>query len=223
MKAGVPAGIKSLVFTGFLAILLHWLPLAYATSISESEVEQIVTSKQIDLAPLRSFGPEVMPVLIKIYERSNESTRANIAWVFYHLQIKSAEAKRVLMQDVHTRHPALRLQVQWALGRVSDDAVVVQTLIDNMRNDPNPLFRDKAACALASDQIYLNEKQKVLLYEGLIGSLDSPNSQVRDIAIKALKIQTGQTRGFRPNAPEQQRAFAISEWNRWLEEYKANL
>jgi hypothetical protein len=186
-------------------------------------VEQIVSSKQIDLALLRSYGADVMPVLAKIYERSDEATRVNIAKSFYYLGLKSPEAKRVLMQDVHTQHPSLRLQVQWALGRVSDDAEVVQVLVDNMRNDSNPLFRDKAACALASDQIHLSEKQKVLLYEGLIGSLGSPNSQVRDIAIKALKIQTGQTRGYLPNAPVEQRASAISEWNRWLEEYKANL
>ena len=45
--------------------------------------------------------------------------------------------------------------MQWALGRVSDDPAVVDVLLENMRNDPNPLFRDKAACALAYDQIHL--------------------------------------------------------------------
>ena len=34
---------------------------------------------------------------------------------------KSADAKRALMGDVHTGTRRLRLQVQWALGRVSDD------------------------------------------------------------------------------------------------------
>ena len=48
----------------------------------------------------------------------------------------------------------------------------MDVLLDNMRNDANPLFRDKAACALAYDQIHLTEKQKVRLYEGLINSLN---------------------------------------------------
>ena len=45
--------------------------------------------------------------------------------------------------------------MQWALGRVSDDPDVVDVLLENMQNDPCPLFRDKAACALAYDQIHL--------------------------------------------------------------------
>ena len=40
-------------------------------------------------------------------------------------------------------------------------------------NDSNALFRDKAACALAYDQIHLTDEQKVQLYEGLISGLSS--------------------------------------------------
>jgi HEAT repeat protein len=134
---------------------------------------------------------------------------------------KSAEAKQALMADVHTQNSDLRLQVQWALGRVSGDLDVVEVLLDNMRNDANPLFRDKAACALAYDQIHLSERQKVRLYEGLIGALSDPKLDVRSIAVLALSIQTGQTKGFEANASAHSRETAVREWKKWLDEYRS--
>jgi hypothetical protein len=50
---------------------------------------------------------------------------AAVAGVFYQLGWKSPEAKRALMADVQTQDQRLRLQVQWALGHVSDDPDVV--------------------------------------------------------------------------------------------------
>src|SRR5207247_437736 len=116
-----------------------------------------------------------------------------------------------------------RLQVQWALGRVSDDTQIVDILYDIMRNDPNALFRDKAACALAYDQIHLTEKQKVMLYRKLIDALSDSKPQVRTIAIQALNIHTGQSKGFNPGGTDEERQNAIARWNLWLAEYERNL
>ena len=127
------------------------------------------------------------------------------------------------MKDVQTQNSKLRLQVQWALGRVSNDDDVVDVLLNNMQNDSNPLFRDKAACALANDQIHLTRKQKARLFEGLIHALGDPKLQVRSIASLALQIQTGQTKNFNPNGPSVEREARIQEWMRWLEEYKSQL
>ena len=118
------------------------------------------------------MGPAALPELASLYRESPTAERTVIAQVFYNLGWKSEDAKRALMADVHTPDPALRLQVQWALGRVSDDPAVIDVLLDNMRNDPVPLFRDKAACALAFDQVHLSPAQKLRLFEGLIGALD---------------------------------------------------
>ena len=84
-------------------------------------------------------------------------------------------------------------------------------------------FRRKAACALAYDQIHLSEHQRLRVYEGLVESLRSENPQVRDISMKALKIHTGQTKGFRPRGSAVERADAIREWESWLHEYRSNL
>ncbi len=92
-----------------------------------------------------------------------------------------------------------------------------------MQHDGNPLFRDKAACALASDQIHLTERQKVALFAGLIQALGDSKPDVRRIAMLALQIQTGQTKGFNPDAPPAERDAKIREWKVWLEEYKSNL
>jgi HEAT repeat protein len=172
---------------------------------------------------LKPLGPAVLPRLVRLYGTSSETQRARIALVFYSLGWKSDEARRVLMKDVHTPNEDLRLQVQWALGRVSDDPEVVDVLLANLQNDANPLFRDKAACALAYDQIHLTPEQKVRLLAGLIVALDDPKIDVRNAAILALRIHTGQTRGFNPSGPPEARRLAVEEWLRWLAEYKAQL
>jgi HEAT repeat protein len=117
----------------------------------------------------------------------------------------------------------VRLQVQWALGRVSDDSAVIDVLLDNMRNDPVPLFRDKAACVLVYDQVHLVFARKLRLFEGLIGALDDPKPQVRRVAIQALSILTHQTKGYAPDGDAAARSAAVAAWRRWLGEYRANL
>jgi HEAT repeat protein len=176
-----------------------------------------------DWRSIQTFGPGVMPELARLYSSSSESERATIASVFYALGWKSADAKRAMMADAHTKNQPLRLQVQWALGRVSADPDVVDVLLDNMQNDLEPLFRDKAACALANDQIHLSPAQKIRLYEGLIGALDDPKPQVRQIAILALQILTGQNKGFNPAGVVGSQQAAIDAWVTWLGEYKRSV
>jgi hypothetical protein len=203
-----------------LAFVSLTMPLQ-AAPIELETVQALVSQRKVD--ELKKFGPGVLPVMVRLYEAANEAERTNIAETFYRLGWKSEEAKRVLMKDVHTQNQYLRLQVQWALGRVSHDVDVVKVLLNNMQNDSNPQFRDKAACALAYDQIHLTEKQKVRLYQGLIQSLRDSKPDVRRIALLALSIQTGQTKNFNPDAPVDQREASIREWGKWLEEYKSNL
>ena len=192
-----------------------------ALGIDTKVVQAIIAGGKF--AELKALGREVLLVMARLYESSDTAQRARVAEAFYSLGWKSAEAKRVLMKDVHTPDPQLRLQVQWALGRVSSDGDVVEVLLNNMQRDGNPLFRDKAACALASDQIHLTERQKVALFAGLIQALGDPKPDVRRIAMLALQIQTGQTKGFNPDGPIAERDAKIREWKVWLEEYKSNL
>src|SRR5262249_36105632 len=159
--------------------------------------------------------------LVRLYEDSrDDGFKTRLAQTLYQLGWESEEAKRALMKDVHTTNQGLRLEVQWALGRVSGDPDVVDTLIANMRNDSNPLFRDKAACALANDQIHLSEQQKVRLFGALIEALRDDKFDVRNIAMLALQIQTGQTKGFDPGASRAEREQKIRLWQSWLEQYK---
>ncbi|HEV8702960.1 MAG TPA: hypothetical protein VGV60_16945 [Candidatus Polarisedimenticolia bacterium] len=200
-----------------LAVVLASLA---AAPIDEARVKGLVFP-DARLDEIRALGPPVLPALASLYERSGEPERAAIATVFYALGWKSVEAKRVLMRDLHTQNDSLRLQAQWAIGRVSGDPDVVDALLDTMRRDDNPLFRDKAACALAHDQIHLSEAQKLRLFERLIDALGDPEAQVRDIALRALVIHTGQSKGFNPSGSDAERDAAISEWRRWLERYRS--
>jgi len=81
---------------------------------------------KVNAPALKAKGPSILPVMARLYERSDEARRTMIAYAFYTLGWKSPDAKRVLMRDVHTTNQDLRLQVQWALGRVSNDPDVVE-------------------------------------------------------------------------------------------------
>ena len=204
--------------------LLSWslgLKLDASPAIDSNSVQTMIAAWKIP--ELKALGREVLPVMARLYDASDVTQRTRIAQAFYALGWKSAEAKRVLIKDVHTPNQQLRLQVQWALGRVSNDDDVVTVLLNNMQHDANPLFRDKAACALASDQIHLTEQQKVRLFDGLIQVLGDSKPDVRRIAMLALQIQTGQTKGFNPDAPIADRDAKIREWKQWLEQYRSNL
>jgi HEAT repeat protein len=195
--------------------------LAFAQTVSLGQLQTWIAANNV--GAIRALGQGVMPALVQLYENGDANVKANVARTFYTLSWKSPEAKRILMKDVHTPDANLRLQVQWALGRVSNDADVVDVLLANMRTDGNPLFRDKAACALAYDQIHLTERQKVRLFEALIESLRDEKQDVRSIALQALSIHTGQTKGYDPNAPLYEREQRIRVWKRWLDEYKSGL
>lgn len=203
-------------------LLAAWsAPLAVAVPVDADRLR--TAARAGDWKAIEAMGPSVLPELARIYRASSVAERAQIAQVFYNLGWKSEDAKRALLADVHTADQTLRVQVQWALGRVSDDPAVVDVLLENMRNDPVPLFRDKAACALAYDQIHLAPAQKLRLFEGLVGALDDPKLQVRQVAILALVILTHQDKGYLPNADVAARNNAVAAWRRWLGEYRANL
>jgi|CXWL01.1.fsa_nt_gi HEAT repeat protein len=180
-----------------------------------------------DVEALRARGAAVMPELVTLYlARSGDAGgRSRVASAFYQLGIPSPPAAAALLADVQspTTDEELKVAAQYALGRVSDDPVVVKVLLDQMRHGATFHLRDKAACALAYDQIHLAERQKVLLFRGLIGALADEQADVRRIAILALSIHTGQTRGYAPDAPLEARQQAIEGWLRWLAEYQANL
>jgi HEAT repeat protein len=205
-----------------IALLILAAFVAATPRVDRAMVEKAV-KPSLDLERLRALGPGVMPVLAEMYGESGEEQRSALAETFYGLGFKSPEAKAALLRDISTQNPTLRLQVQWALGRVSDDRDVVDRLATIMQNDPNPLFRDKAACALAYDQIHLSEREKVRLYEKLIAALSDEKPQVRHIAMLALQIHTGQTKGFHPAGTPEERQKSVELWKRWIVEYAANL
>ena len=210
-----------------IVVLLALAMLAAAPPPTESDVRAAITPldkvDQSGIEHLKQMGPGILPHLAHIYAQSSDDDKAVVAWILYSVGWKSPDARTALLKDVHTQNQKLRLQVQWALGRVSDDTEVVDILAAIMMDDPNALFRDKAACALAYDQIHLTEKQKVRLYAKLIQGLSDEKPQVRAIALQALNIHTGQTKGFDPNASPEARALSIGRWKTWLTEYEKNL
>jgi HEAT repeat protein len=196
-----------------------------------------------DYEALRALGPAVMAPLAQLYRGyqldDDPAARERVAWAFYRLGFPSEEAASALLTDVEgiaeppggaveggvvdDAHERLLISAQYALGRVGGDETIVQVLLRNMRHGRSLLLRDKAACALAYDQIHLTPAQKVLLFRGLIASLADPKLDVRRIAILALRIHTGQTKGFDPRGNPETRQAAIEAWFQWLSEYAAQL
>jgi HEAT repeat protein len=203
-----------------LALALALAGLARGAEPGREEVERRLSSTGY-VEALRELGPEVVPVLVDLYAEAEPDRRARIANAFYGLGWRSEEAREVLSADLATDHERLRLAVQWAIGRVSSDDDVVERLLTILRSDSNALFSEKAACALAHDQIHLTEEQKVLLYAGLVDTLGSSDPRVRRDAIRALEIHTGQRRGFQPWGAVEARQRAIRGWERWLRDYES--
>ena len=199
--------IKKLSFA--IVGLISLAPMALAATPEKAVI--LLDIKDYHYESLKQYGESAIVPLLELYAEGDNAQKARVAGALYYLNIKSEEAREILMKDIHTADQDLRLQVQWAVGRVSSDDVVVHALLDNMRNDPNPVFRDKAACALAHDQPHLTEKQRVLLLEGLVQALDDEKPDVRNIAGLALQIQTGQSKG------------GVQEWKDWVAEYRRNI
>jgi HEAT repeat protein len=129
---------------------------------ADDDVRALVMAGNYGAIP--RLGPGTMPELVRLYDSASEDAeRARLANAFYQLGWNSEDARRALMRDVHTSDQELRISVQYALGRVSNDPAVVDALLENMQDDVNPPFRDKAACALAYDQIHLTEAQGATL------------------------------------------------------------
>ena len=189
--------------------------------IDEAELRLWITADKRDA--IQGLGPQVMPLLAKIYRESDPQERADIAAIFYQFGWQSEEAKTALMEDIDTTNERLSIRVEYALGRVSNDDAVVEALLDNLETGSSPLIRDKAGCGLAYDQIHLTEEQKVNLYYRLIELLASENPETRSLAIRVLQVHTGQRKGFLPILPLPQRNAAILRWRRWLEEYSDNI
>jgi hypothetical protein len=214
----------SLLFVS-ACLLISPLSLLAQSQDQKLELSQKVTQlvEANDDAALRALGADAIPSMAWLYGMSDEPERVRIANLFYAMGIESEAAERALIRDVHTSNPDLRTAVQYALGRVSDAPEVVDTLLDTLQNDGNPLFRDKAACALAYDQVHLSGAQKVRVYEGLIQALSSPEAQVRAVSIQALSILTGQTKGYYHLLSEERRERSIAMWQKWLDDYRASL
>lgn len=193
--------------------------------LSAEELSQKVTRlvEAGDADGLRALGDEAVTSMVWLYELSEEAERIHIANLFSRMGVRSQVAERALVRDFESGNVELRLAVQRALGHVSDDPMVIETLLYTLENDRNPLVRDKAAAALAYDQIHLDERRKVRIYEGLIAALSNPKVQVRAVSIQALSILTGQTKGFHPLFPEDRRERSIAMWNQWLADYRAKL
>jgi len=205
--------------------LLVAFTLLFSIPVFAEELSQQVTRlvEADDADGLRALGEEAVTSMVWLYELSEEPERLQLANLFYKMGVRSQVAERALVRDFQSENVELRLAVQYALGRVSDDPMVIETLLYTLENDRDPLFRDKAACALAYDQIHLDAKQKVRVYEGLIAALSNPKSQVRAVSIQALSILTGQTKGFHALYPEDRRERSIAMWQHWLDEYRAKL
>ncbi len=207
-----------------LSLLVAFTLFLSVPVLAEELSQQVTRLVEADDADgLRALGEEAVTSMVWLYELSEESERIRLANLFYKMGVRSQVAERALVRDFHSENVELRLAVQYALGRVSDDPMVIETLLYTLENDRDPLFRDKAACALAYDQIHLDAKQKVRVYEGLIAALSNPKSQVRAVSIQALSILTGQTKGFHALYPEDRRERSIAMWQHWLDEYRAKL
>lgn len=217
------------MFRRLVVLLVLGLPLQAVTVVAvpagasptESDLWPLVEA--YDREAIAAYGKDVLPVLAAMYRRADEDGRTRLTGVFYQLGWKSETLRELLLADLDTENRELRIGVQYALGRVSNDDTVVEGLLEKMTSDPDPLFRDKAACGLAYDQIHLTEPQKLALFRRLVDLMASENPETRSLASRVLHAHTGQWKGYHAGFPAAKREESLEEWRAWLEEYAAQL
>lgn len=226
MASGRPSKPGDLAARGTRRHALAFLLLLALCSaaLPAADLAELVDGRRYE--ELRAMGPGVMDELAELYRsRSDSEERKRVALAFYQLGWPSEAAAAALLPDVEGEkvNPRLKIMAQYALGRVSDDLMVVQVLLRNLRHSGGLRLRDKAACALANDVIHLDPRQKALLFRGLIASLDDDKPDVRRISVQVLEAHTGQRKGYDPNAPRDERLEAMGVWHRWLSDYESQL
>ena len=203
----------------FLSLLFFGTPRS-ALSADSLAQEQMRSSGDPFLGLVKR---PISEFLSRRYISAAPRERRSLANVFYALGWESEELKKALITDIHTNDPELRVSVQYALGRVSSDPEVRAVLRGILLHDQNSFFRDKAGCALANDQIHLDDFERLEVLSFAIEDLESNDPLTRDISLRVLQTMTGQTKGFDPSAPLEQREGPLNEWKRWLLEYRREI
>src|SRR5262245_9147419 len=109
--------LSRLRITSLLLLVPLALPL-WGKDASDAQLHEWVIGRNVPA--VRALGQPVLPKLVRMYESAgDDSFKARVAEMLYGLGWESPEAKQALMKDIHTLNQDLRLQVQWALGRVS--------------------------------------------------------------------------------------------------------
>ena len=192
--------------------------------VATNDINAALKIKNIPVAKIRKHGRQVIPILAKIYSDSDDDMeKARVAWVFWKLGWQSELVEQTLLPDLDTQNTNLKVWVQWGIAKSTQSTTVIEKLLYNLANDSSPFVRDKAACALASDFTHISPRQRIIILRGLIEGLDSETLQIRKSSITALKVQTGQTKGFSAKAEKPIREERISAWNDWLDEYELNI
>jgi tetratricopeptide (TPR) repeat protein len=142
-------------------------------------------------------------------------------------------AERLVADDADERERAVRAIV------IESPTEVGPLLLYLVRSDPSDRVRSYAVSQMSSLRCF-NELAEVLklhhgplrlsaalalgesgIYAGtpiLIEALRMDNAEIRTVAIERLREWTGQFFGFRPLAPDQDRARAIERWEAWWSE-----
>ncbi len=193
-------------------------------SRNKNAIDALLALDRIPVEDIEHFGYSAIPILTELYRESADTRKkSRIAHVFWRLGWQSTEIEDALMDDLDAKDPYLKVQVQWGIAKSTQSNKVIEKLLHNLENDPSPFVRDKAACALASDFVHISPEQRLNIISGLIGGLSNEIKQVRSSSILALKIHTGQTKGFVAADTLSNRNKSIERWNLWLTEYEQNL
>jgi len=197
-------------------------PEVHATN--KQTIKNILAQRNTPLDDIQHFGYGAIAILTELYkESSSNSEKAKIASIFWRLGWKSQEIEETLMPDLDADDDYLKVQAQWGIAKSTVNSDVISKLLDNLENDPSPFVRDKAACALASDFIHISPAQKIQILRGLVEGLNSEITQVRASSILALKVRTGQTKGFVAGADIESRLQSIKTWGEWVDEYERSI
>jgi hypothetical protein len=201
-------------------VLLHAgsCPVAAAERRAGERVLVLATAERF--ADLMALGREALVPLLDAYPTADRATRQAILLALGAMNVKSAEARRVIAMDVDGQTTAFQQIHRYALQAVDPEVRAAE------------LYRQAEREGLALDARLATPMTST--YAATYGDCGATAAQCRDLvaglaaadpdrrcaAILGLRLLTGNMLGYHPFAGEAARQAGVDAWTRWLARYE---
>src|SRR5262245_33649800 len=199
-----------------LAILLL-LPGSSAVAGSERHAADrpLGLARAERFADLMALGREALAPLLDAYPTADRATRQAILLALGAMNVKSAEARRVIAMDVDGQATSFQQIHRYALQAVDPDVRAAELYRQAEREGVALEARLATPMTSTYAATYGDCGAIVAQCRALVGGLAAADPDGRYAAILGLRLLTGNTLGYHPFAGEAARQAGVEAWARW--------